>query len=693
MKHPVRLERSGDVASIIITNPPVNALGGAVRRGVMAALNAALADDKARAIVIAANGRTFPVGADIAEFDAATKIQPHLRDLCDRIEASSKPVIAAIHGTTFGGGLELAMAAHYRIADPDTQCGLPEIKLGLLPGAGGTQRLPRLVGAEAALDMMLSGNPIATRKAYRIGLIDRIAKGDLRQGALEFAGEMEALRVTSTRRDSMADGASYMKTVNSYRTEVAKQFGKALAPAKIVECVEAALLVPYSAGAQMEAEAFDACLASRASKGLRHAFFAERRAAKFTELQDATAAEVDVIGIVGGGLMGAGIAIACFDAGLDVVLVEQDDQGVNTTLERIGKHYERAVKRGRMSEAAASEALNHLTLTTRMDKLKDADVIIEAITEDRRLKQDALRAIGEVAKDDAIIATNTSYLNTNSLAASSGRPDRFLGLHFFAPADRMRLVEIVIGHATSNDAVATVHGLVRKLGKLPVRSGVAEGFIANRILVRMRLVADAMLEDGAQPAQIDTAMRAFGFAQGPYQVLDRVGLNIAWSQRKLKGRNSDLRYVEIGDKMCEKKWFGRKSGKGYYLYDSNGKQGYPNPDVLSLIGMLRADKEIEPRSFTDREIRDRILLAIVNEAAHLLDEGIASRPSDIDCVMVHGHGYPRKRGGPMLDADLAGLFTIARKVEELEEEDPSLWKIAPLLKRMGLEREKFGDLN
>ena len=696
-KHPVRLERQGNVALIVIENPPVNALGVAVRRGIAAALNAAVADDRTQAIVIAANGRTFPAGADIREFDMEPQ-EPSLGQLCRLVETASKPVIAVVHGTALGGGLELAMAAHYRVASRDARMGLPEIHLGILPGAGGTQRLPRLVGPELALDMMLTGNQISAGIAAEIGLVDQVTDGDLRAEAVAYARSVTEVRPTSENRTHLVNGGAYMSAVSARRAKVTMELGpNALAPLKIVDCVESALLLPIDTGLQVERSAFEDCLASRESAGLRHAFFAERAAAKFPEAAEAKPAQIESVAIIGGGMMGSGIAIAALQSGFSVTLVEQGESGVNAALERIGAFYERSIAKGRLSEAQGAAALTHLQLTNKLDTLGDADLIIEAIGEDFDLKAGMLAEIGGLAKPDAVIATNTSYLDLEALAAATGRPADTIGLHFFAPAQVNKLVEIGVHDAASAQAVVTGLGFAKAMGKTPVRArvqgGFGAGYIGNAILEAYRHAADIMLEDGATPTQIDGAMRSFGFQLGPYQVADMSGLDISYARRQSKPRDPNARYVEIADKIVEQGWLGQKTGRGYYIYAEGARQGVPNGDVLKLIAEHRAQKGIVARKFSDRDIRDRILLAIVNTGARLLGEGVAARPSDIDTVMVHGFGYPRSRGGPMMDADATTPSIIASRLSVLAPEEPSLWSAAPVLTMLARERQRFADLN
>lgn len=689
-KHPVRLERANGVATILIDNPPVNALSAAVRQGIYISIEAAEADPKTKAIVIAANGRTFPAGADITEFGSEPK-DPSLPVLCDRVERCPKPVFAALHGTVLGGGLELAMAAHYRIAAPTAKLGLPEVKLGFPPGAGGTQRLPRLIGVEHALAMIQSGASISAQEALANTLVDAV-DDDPRDAATSLALTDMSARPTSKDRSRLKDAPGDLALLSAAREVLPEMGGPQPAMERIIDCLEAAILLPFEVGLTRERDAFKECLASRDSHAMRHLFFAERRAAKFPELDGRKGAVPRHVAIVGGGLMGSGIAIACLNSGLPVTVIEDGEAGVTAALDRIGDGVQKAVAKGRISEAQGAQALTRLTLTARMSEINKANFIIETVSEDLKIKRPVLAEIGKAAAPEAVIATNTSYLDLEELAQASGRPDRFVGMHFFAPAHIMRLVEIAVGPDTNSDAVALAHRIAKGLGKIPVRTGTGPGFIVNRILTRMRLVADAMVEDGAVPAQIDTAMRNFGFALGPYQVLDRSGLDISWEMRKRRGPVEGERYVAIGDKMCELGWLGQKSGQGYYIYPADGAPE-PNPDALLLIEELRRAKNIDPRQFTDREIRDRLLLAMVNEGARLVETGDAQRPSDVDVAMIYGLGYPERRGGPMFDADQTTPFEIHRRIGRLALEEPDLWQIAPLLERLARERGKFSDLN
>lgn len=682
MTTPVQLQRHGALGLIVISNPPVNALGAAVRQGLETCLTVALAEPVISAIVVSADGRTFPAGADISEFGGASQA-PSLPDLCNMVEASPKPVVAALHGTVLGGGLELAMAAHYRVAEENTLLGLPEIKLGLLPGAGGTQRTPRLVGVKVALDMMLSGLPVKAVDAVRLGLVDAVSPvHTLRAEAAALAAKVSAPRRTRDARSQFKNGADCMRDIATRRAVP----NRSLASRKIIDCVEAAMLMPFDVGLDMERDAFSECLASTASAGLRHIFFAERASAKFPELSRVSPNAVDTVGVVGAGLMGCGIAIACLSAGLAVTVIEEDDDGVRAALSRIGKLYEAGLAKGRIKEGA----LTALNLTTDMQALSSADLIIECASEEAQLKRDIFKKLGEVAKEGAVLASNTSYLDVGDLAQASGRGAMVVALHFFAPANRMRLVEIGVPDTAKLRTVATAHGLVKALGKTPVRSAAVPGLIGNQMLTAYRRVADRLLLRGAQPEEVDNAMRSFGMPMGPYEAQDLSGLDIGWARRKAM-KMPDPEALLLPDILCEAGHFGRKSGKGFYLYDRDGKRGAANPEMLTTLAGERQMRRLPRLKVTPALIQDHVLAALVNEGARLLREGVAARSSDIDVVMVHGFGYPRHRGGPMHEADLLTPFEVTRWIAGYAKEDPSHWQISPLLAQLAAERMRFAQ--
>ncbi|MBT2130082.1 3-hydroxyacyl-CoA dehydrogenase NAD-binding domain-containing protein [Aliiroseovarius lamellibrachiae] len=695
MSEAVTCEVLDGVAILTMDNPPVNALGHAVREGLWTHLGAIAQDDTVRAVILRAEGRTFPAGADVREF-GSPRAAPILSQVCDRLEACSKPVIAEIHGTALGGGLELALACHFRLADKSAKMGLPEVNLGVLPGGGGTQRLPRLVGAEVALDMMLSGKPVHAQQAEATGLIDKAVNKNLRQATMATARNLIAHnagpRPTRAQTVGLGDPAGFATAVAAARTRHATT--QRVNIARIINCVEAASLLPFEVGLAMERQAFDELETGPQAVALRHAFFAERRAAKIPEREGATLREVKTIGVVGAGTMGSGIAISCLDAGFPVTLLERNSEGLEAGLAKIRTNYENSVAKGRIDAQTQSDRMARLTGSTDMQDLGAVDLVIEAVFEDETVKRDVFAQLDQVMRSGAILATNTSYLDIDALAATISRPEDVVGYHFFSPAHIMKLLEVVVGSKTDPNVVATGFALAKKLRKVPVRAGVADGFIGNRILAAYRLAADFMVEDGATPAQIDHAMRVYGFPLGPYQVLDMAGLDISWARRKRLAavRNPKDRYVAIGDKICEKGWFGQKTGRGYYVY--GGENGpIENPDVLAIIDAERLEKGIAPRSFSDDEIQMRCVAAMANEGARLLDEAVALRPSDIDVVELYGYGYPRHRGGPMMAADQLGLLTVENALKSYQPEERQFWSPSPLFAELIKNGRHFSDLN
>lgn len=691
----VQYDVEDGVALIKISNPPVNALNQVVRQGLMDAFERADSDDRVGAIVLSAEGKTFPAGADVREF-GRPRAAPILSDVCARIEACKKPVLAAIHGHALGGGFELALACHYRIALHDAIMGLPEVNLGVLPGGGGTQRMPRITGANAALDLMITGKPISADRAAEMGLIEKVIHKNLDRAALASAKNMIAqetpTRPTRERSEGFADPVRYTEAIKSWRGRVAGNFVPSVRC--IVDCVESALLLPFDAGIALERQCFDDCERGSEATALRHAFFAERRAAKVPELEGAKLRDVSAIGVVGAGTMGVGITISCLDAGFPVTLVERDNDGLAHGVDRVRDNYEKSVGKGRIDQAAADDRMARLRGTTDMADLSQVDLVIEAVFEDETVKRDVFQQLDKVMRPGAILATNTSYLDIDALAATISRPQDVVGYHFFSPAHIMKLLEVVVGAKTHRDVVATGFALAKKLRKVPVRAGVADGFIGNRVLAAYRLAADFMLEDGASPAQIDAAMRAYGFPVGPYQVLDMAGLDISWARRKRLAATRDPsdRYVAIGDRMCEQGWFGQKAGRGYYVH-GHGLGPVENHDALAIIEDERRKKGISPRAFSNDEIQQRCLSAMVNEGARLLDEGVALRPSDIDVVLLYGYGFPRFRGGPMMAADQRGLLTVKNALKSYQEEEPKFWAPSPLFDELIKNGRHFSDLN
>ena len=691
--------RDQDILVITLDHPPVNALSADVRRDLAAAIVAAQADADVRAVLLVGAGKNFIAGADIREFGKPPK-PPALPDVCNQIEASTKPVVAALHGAALGGGLEIALAAHYRLALASAKLGLPEVNLGLLPGAGGTQRTPRLIGAAAALDLMLTGKHLSAEAALKAGLVDTLAEGDDPLAAgLAYTRQLLAQGAGPRRsRDAsaaLADKAAALAEAAAAGERVSQTLRGLYSPAKIVEAVRAAIEQPFDEGLRTERALFLQCLDSPQRAGLVHAFFAERETAKVPELKEAKPRRLDKVGVVGGGTMGAGIAVAMLDAGLPVVMIEQDEPALERGRARVAQVYDRLVKNGRLSAQDRDARLARLTGATSYDALDDADLIVEAVFEDMDVKLGVFAQLDRVAKPGAVLATNTSYLDVNRIASATRGPADVLGLHFFSPANIMKLLEIVVGEHTAADTVATGFELARRLRKTPVRAGVCDGFIGNRILAAYRQAADMMMEDGASPYDIDAAAREFGYPMGPYQMVDLAGGDIGWATRKRRAATRDpaLRTVQIPDRLCERGWFGQKTGRGFYLYPDGARVGTPDPEVLAIIDEERRRAGVTPRAFTHEDILRRYLAAMINEAANVLHEGIALRPSDVDVVFLSGYGFPRYRGGPMHYADSVGLAQVLADIRAYAKEDPAFWKPSPLLVRLAESGGTFASLN
>ncbi|MGH8804965.1 MAG: 3-hydroxyacyl-CoA dehydrogenase NAD-binding domain-containing protein, partial [Polaromonas sp.] len=584
----VKTERRDSVLVVTIDNPPVNALGVDVRRGLVAAIDAAEADSAVAAVLIVGAGRNFIAGADIREFGKPPQ-PPSLPEVCQRIENCSKPVVAAIHGAALGGGLEIALSAHYRLAVAAAKLGLPEVQLGLIPGSGGTQRAPRLIGAKAALDLILSGRHASAKEALALGLIDRLGEGaEALPEGLACAQELVGAKAPVRRaRDAMAlaDREASRAAVEAARADTAKKSRGLFSPMKIIEAVAAAIELPFDEGMALERKLFLQCITSPQRAGLIHAFFAEREVLKAPETKAAKPRPINACGIIGGGTMGAGIAVAMLDAGLPVTMIERDEPSLARGRAHVEKVYDGLIKKGRMTPEAKATVMARFSGSTAYDALAQADLVVEAVFEDMAVKKAVFAELDRVCKPGAVLATNTSYLDIDEIAASISRPGDVLGLHFFSPANIMKLLEIVVPARVSADVVATGFELAKKLKKVPVRAGVCDGFIGNRILAVYRQAADHMMEDGASPWQIDQAVRDFGYPMGPFQVSDLAGGDIGWATRKRKAATRDpkARYVQIADRICERGWFGQKTGRGYYLYPEGARTGTPNPEVTAII--------------------------------------------------------------------------------------------------------------
>lgn len=689
--------RYDDILVVTIDHPPVNALSAAVRGDLARVIREAQADPQVRAVLLMGAGKNFIAGADIREFGKPPQA-PILPEVCNQIEASAKPVVAVLHGAALGGGLEIAMAAHYRVALEGAKLGLPEVNLGLLPGAGGTQRAPRLMGAQASLDLMLTGKHLSARAALEAGLVDTLSSdADPLDAGLAYTRQLLAVGAGPRRsRDAgaLADKTAALAQVEAAAERVAATTRGLYSPAKIVEAVRAAIEQPFDEGLRTERALFLQCLDSPQRAGLIHAFFAERDTAKMPG-QPARPRRLERIGIVGGGTMGAGIAVAALDAGFPVTMVEQDDPALERGRARVAQVYDLLLKKGRLTPQERESRLARFTGATDYGALDDADLIIEAVFEDMAVKQAVFAQLDRVAKPGAVLATNTSYLDVDHIAAATRGPADVLGLHFFSPANIMKLLEVVVGEHTAADTVATGFELARRLRKIPVRAGVCDGFIGNRILAVHRQAADMMMEDGASPYEIDAAVRAFGYPMGPYQMADLAGGDIGWATRKRRAPTRDpaQRYVQIPDRLCERGWFGQKTGRGFYLYPDGARQGEQDPEVLAIIAAERARARVTPRSFTPEDIQRRYLAAMINEAANVLLQGIAQRPSDIDVVFLAGYGFPRHRGGPMHYADSVGLDRVLADIRGYAQEDPAFWKPSPLLVQLAESGRNFASLN
>lgn len=688
MSSPVKYELESNIGVISVDYPPVNALSQAVRQGLHDAITAAQ-DDASEAVVIVCDGRTFIAGADITEFGKPA-VEPFLTDLLNTIEASVKPVVAAIHGTALGGGFETALASHYRCALESAKFGFPEVKLGILPGAGGTQRAPRLAGVEAALDLMTSGNPVGASRALDLGLIDRIVDGDLREAAIAWARELAEQGAGVRKSSEQAVPAFDATLFDGYRAKLAKRARGQIAPQHIVTCVEAATEQPFEKGLEIERDLFVECIQSTQSAAMRHLFFAERQAAKIDDLpKDTQKRAVETIGIIGGGTMGGGIAMSFANAGIPVTLIEVNDEALARGLSIVDKNYAGSVKRGKLSEEKAAQCRALITGSTDYGDLANADLVIEAVFEDPELKKEIFARLDSVCKPGAILATNTSYQNVDEIAAATKRPEDVIGLHFFSPANIMRLLEVVRAEKTADEVLATCMALAKKIGKVPVMSGVCYGFIGNRMLQPYFREAQLCLIEGATPEQVDNAMEEWGMAMGPIRVADLAGIDVGYKARQAlpEDKRGDPRSYRVADALAEMGRLGQKTGAGFYQYDPDTRKHSSDPAVLEIIEREAAAFGIERRDIPDEEIVDRLVYGLVNEGMRILEEGIAQRPGDIDVVYVYGYGFPVSRGGPMHYAEAVGIERVYERVCEFQERfGAEAWAPAPLLAQMAAKR-------
>ena len=686
-------EVQGGIAVITMNNPPVNGLGYATRSGIFDGLKKALADSAVKAIVITGAGRAFSGGADIREFNTPKSFaEPNLLSVIAAIEGADKPVVAAIHSVAMGGGLELALGCHYRVAVPGAQIAFPEVKLGLLPGAGGTQRLPRVVGVETALNMIVTGNPSPSETLAGTKLFDRMIEGDLMAGAVAFAAEIAGRRPLPKVRDITIDFSNQETFFESARKTVGDAAKHFPAPLKCVECVAAAVNLPFEEGMKVERENFLILVETTESKALRHFFFGERAAAKIADVPEETPKRpINSAAVIGAGTMGGGIAMNFANAGIPVVVLEVNQEALDKGLATVRRNYESSLKKGRLTPEKFEQRLGLIRGTLFYDDVKDADIVIEAVFEEMGVKEAVFRRLDEVMKPGAILASNTSTLDVNKIAGFTRRPQDIIGTHFFSPANIMKLLEIVRGEKTAKQVLATTMALAKKIKKTGVVSGVCDGFIGNRMIEEYARQAGFLLEEGSLPEQVDRAMEAFGFAMGPFRMGDLAGNDIGWAIRKRRyAERPDVIYSKTADLLCEMGRFGQKTGAGWYDYKPGDRKPYPSQRVNDMIINHSLEIGVERREIGDREIVERLVYALVNEAASLLEEGIAQRASDIDIVYLTGYGFPLHRGGPMFYADTVGLPNVVAAMEKYANgRYGEFWKPAPLLAKLAAEGKTF----
>ncbi len=690
MTETVHYDREGQIAILTVDNPPVNALGHALRVELLAAIERFEADDAEIAVLVGA-GRLFLGGADVSEFGKPPK-DPWLPELIGHLERVAKPVVAAIHGAALGGGLEVALGCHYRVALAGAKLGFPEVSLGILPGAGGTQRAPRVVGTDAALELITSGAPVDATRAQVMGLVDRMVEGDdPRLAGIAYAGELLEQGAVARPVADMPAPAAPGRDWSDWNVELEARHPGQIAQIKAAEAVRAACEMSFEDGLAEERRLFDLLVDTPQREALVHAFFLERQVSKLPELKGVEPRAVEAVGVVGGGTMGSGIATAAVLAGLPVTLLEQSEEAADKARLTIEKNLDGAVKRGKLTEEKRGRI--DLTTTTDFEALSEADVVVEAVFESMDVKRQVFDQLDHVMKDGAVLATNTSYLDVGEIAGGTRRRADVIGMHFFSPAHVMKLLEVVVPDTTAPEVTATAFALGKRMGKIAVRAGVCDGFIGNRILSHYRAAATEMVLQGASPYRIDAALEAFGFAMGPYKVADLAGLDIGYMTRERKGLQTGEVNPDWDDRLYEMGRLGRKTGRGYYIYDEDSPKGRPDEEVTRLIEEVRAERGVEPREFTDTDIVERYLTAMVNEAARVVGEGIAKRPLDVDAVLLFGYGFPRWRGGPMTYADHVGLATLRDRVARYAEDNPDFWQAAPLLVELADSEKQFKDLN
>jgi len=685
----VDISTRGRVAVLTVDNPPVNALSQHVRKGLHDGIKQATADGAVQAIVIACAGRTFIAGADITEF-GKPPAEPSLHSVLDLIEGSPKPVVADVHGTALGGGLEVTLACHYRVAVKAARFGLPEVKLGILPGAGGTQRLPRVVGVEKGLSMMVSGDPIGADEALKAGLIDEIVNGDLAAAGVTFAekvlNEKRPLRKIRDLDDKLAAVRGKPEVFANFRKSIARQTRGFRAPENIVKAVEAAVSLPFDQGLKRERELFVELLNSPESKAQRYFFFAEREAAKVPDVPaDTPPRDVKKAAVIGAGTMGGGIAMNFANAGIPVTVIEVAQEALERGLGIVRKNYEATAARGRLTAADVEKRMELITGTTDFKAAADADMVIEAVFEEMPVKKDVFAKLDAICKPDAVLATNTSTLDVDEIASATRRPESVIGTHFFSPANVMRLLENVRGQKSSKTTIATAMTIGRRIGKVPVLVGVCYGFVGNRMLHQRGLQAEKLILEGAAPHQVDRVLTDFGFPMGPFAMSDLAGLDVGWRIRKGRGVKAP-----VADRICELGRFGQKTGAGYFKYEKGDRTPVPDLEVEKIIVDVATSMGITRRAISDEEILQRLLYPMVNEGAKILDEKIAIRASDIDVIWVYGYGWPVYRGGPMFWADSIGLRALRDRLLEFKTQSgDAFWTPAPLLDRLATEGKGF----
>ncbi len=696
----VQFTKSGNIGVITINNPPVNALSPGVPEGIFESIEKLLTDKELKAAVLIGGGSTFIAGADIKELEKMAAGKPRgagLLPLLLKIEDCRKPVVAAIHGTALGGGMETAMACHYRVATRSAKVGQPEVKLGIIPGAAGTQRLPRLAGVAKAVEMCSEGNPIAAQEAFELEIIDKLIDGDLLTGAIAFAQEMATKPIPKTRERNNKLGTPEQNapSFTAARENARKKQRGLMAPLAAIDAVEAATKLPFEEGCQAEQRLFAECLSSSQAKALMHVFFAEREVAKLPDVpKDTPVIPIKTAGVVGAGTMGGGISMVLANAGIPVLVKEADQAALDRGMANIQKNYANSVKRGRFTQQFVDERLKLIQPTLSLDGFAGVDLVIEAVFEGMALKKEVFGQLEKTCKPGAVLASNTSTLSIDEIASATHRPQFVIGTHFFSPANVMRLLEIVRGKATSKEVIATCMQLSKKLGKVGVLVGNCRGFVGNRMFHPYVRESVFLLEEGATVQDVDSALYDFGMAMGPLAVGDLAGLDVGWRIRK-EYRHLEkpgIRQPFAGDRLCEMGRFGQKTGAGWYKYGEN-RRAIPDPEVTALIRKWAAEAKIPQRQMGREEIVDRCLYALVNEGARILQEGYALRAGDIDIIYINGYGFPAHRGGPMWYADTVGLKNVYSRVLEFHKQHGELWEPAPLLKQMAEQGKTFAEYN